>query len=178
MHTHSNTADAFLGLLQPSLPRLNRFTRSLARNPFDAEDIAQEAILKAFQHKDQFRLEGTFKSWLMGIAFNEFLQIRRKHKPGRVVQVDRSDLEQLAQPDPAMSASTRCESDEKATKVRWAVSRLPQKYRVVVELRDLEGWSIAETATHLSMSVSAIKSRHHRARIELRRLLDHRRHSY
>jgi RNA polymerase sigma-70 factor, ECF subfamily len=152
------------------LPFLNRMVRALTRNDSISEDIVQQTMLKALVHADQFRFDATPKTWLVSIAMNEVRQVYRgkwwTHSvPLRTenVEGDRSPLVQS--PDAGYQAR------ERQVLLRQAVSRLPEPYRCVVELCDLQCLPLKEAASRLRLTLSAIKTRRRRARKKLAPLL-------
>jgi RNA polymerase sigma-70 factor (ECF subfamily) len=166
--------DAFADLVLPHLSALNRLARVRLGCESEAEDIVQQAVLRAFRHLSQFRREASFKTWLYAIAFHEVSQLRR----GRAVRHLRPLHEVRAANlrDPSISPELQCQYSEEAERLRQALTKLPEKYRRVIQLRDLRELSIAETARLLSASVAAVKVRHHRARkLLLRRLSEEKR---
>jgi RNA polymerase sigma-70 factor (ECF subfamily) len=141
-------------------------------NPDDAKDILQETFLKVYDHIDKFRGDARLSTWIYRIAMNEALMKIRRDK-GRMVSIDTFrqtegedralDLEDWGQ-KPLDKLLTR----ELGVEMEAAVSRLPEDYRAVFLLRDVEGLSNAEIAKALDVSVPAVKSRLHRARLFLR----------
>ena len=163
--------DLFGDLLQPHLTSLFHFVRAKIRWDSEADDIIQTTALKAFTRLDQFRFEATFRTWLMSIALNEILQWRRRHVRSRFVILDPAGLSHLPIADPGASPLRECQRRETVGLFRRALAKLPAKYQLVIRLRDLEDRSISETAQLLRLSVSAVKSRHHRARRQIVRFL-------
>jgi RNA polymerase sigma-70 factor, ECF subfamily len=149
--------DAFADLLQPHLTSLNRFARQKLRSESEAEDVVQQSVLLAFSHLRQFRREAGFNTWLRAIALNEVLRLLQQRTVAHVPL-----LESLA--DPASSPHVQCEQSERAERLHKAITRLPEKYRLMIEFRDLRELSIDETARSLSLTSSAVRTRHHRAR--------------
>ncbi len=90
------TQQEFTELLQPNLLPLNRFVFGMVGNQFDAEDIVQETVVKAFIHFADFRAESKFKTWLMSIAVNEVRTKRRTEFRSRMSYFDFDQLERLA----------------------------------------------------------------------------------
>lgn len=132
------------------------------------EDIVQQTILKALAHSDQFRAESTLKTWLCSIAINEVHQAYRCAWRKRSVPLAAENLESDRHFEfPKASYEAR----EREVLVRHAVSRLPSSYRSVVELCELHCLSLKEAAEKLRLTVPAVKTRRHRARQKLRRLL-------
>jgi RNA polymerase sigma-70 factor (ECF subfamily) len=160
--------DAFGDLIHPHLSFLNRFARAKLQSESDAEDVVQQSILKALIHLQQFRQEASFKSWISAITENEVLRLRRDR--GVRAQITLRFATDLAA-DSGRSPHTEIELAENAAWVHRAVTRLPRKYRLIIQLRDLRELSIAETAQRLKLSSSAVRTRHHRARKLLKRSL-------
>jgi RNA polymerase sigma-70 factor (ECF subfamily) len=137
------------------------------RNHSEVEDVIQQAIFRAFHNLHQFRREASFKTWLSKITSNEVSHLRR----GKAIVglLPSMDTELLA--DPAHLPDLQIQRKEETARLHQALTRLPEKYRVIIELRDLREFSIAVTARRLSLTVSAVKTRHHRARKLLLRSL-------
>jgi RNA polymerase sigma-70 factor (ECF subfamily) len=154
--------DAFEDLVRPHLTSLNRFARMRVHTDSDAEDVVQQAVLRALRHIHQFRGEASFKTWLSTIAFNEINHNRRARARAQVHPLYEVRAETLA--DPASSPEAQVQHSEEIEHLRQAVRRLPEKYRLMIQLRDLSELNIVETARVLSITVAAAKTRHHRAR--------------
>jgi RNA polymerase sigma-70 factor (ECF subfamily) len=154
--------DAFGDLVQPYLAFLIRFARTRLGNEAEAEDIVQQAVLQAFCHLPQFRREASFKTWLSAIAFNEVIHWRRGRADAPIRHLN--DMYAANLVDPSSSPHAQCQRRQEAERLRQAVTRLPAKYRQMIQLRDLHELSVAETARSLSLTVAAVKTRHHRAR--------------
>lgn len=137
------------------------------RNRGDAEDQAQNALMKAHEHLDQYQGDAEFATWLARIVANQCLMLMRVRRRARFVYLDESPaVIQLAAsaPDPegdlAFSQLTRVLKSE--------VGRIPRLMRNVMLLRDIQGLPMRDVADQLGISVSAAKSRLVRARAELR----------
>jgi RNA polymerase sigma-70 factor (ECF subfamily) len=163
--------DVFMSLLKPHLSYLHRIARKMTKNPWDADDLVQQTLLKAFAHLDQFRFEANFTSWLTSIAKNELRTIHRKPITSLTQAMDTRALEGLAVASCNDSPAVVYQRLERASRLHDALDSMSATYQVVVRLRDLSGLSIQETAQSLSVSISATKTRHHRARKKLRLLL-------
>ena len=134
----------------------------------EAEDLAQEAFLRAFQHLDSLRRHDRFGPWLYGITRNVCLAwLRKQGEPP--VSLDDVLVEHLAAGDPVSSGPL--ERHERRRQVMQAVEALPLKYRKVVALRYLADMSIEHIAATLSVSRSAVHARLSRAREMLRKRL-------
>ncbi len=154
--------DAFADLVQPHLGPLTRFARMRLRNDSEAEDAVQQAVLQAFHNLGQFRREASFKTWLSRITSNEVIHLRRDRAIAPVKSLPGNAAERLA--DPGAPADMQVQRRQETARLRRALTRLPEKYRMIIELRDLRELSVAATARSLSLSVSNVKTRHHRAR--------------
>ena len=163
--------DLFNELIAPHLRPLSSIVRaSIGFHP-DAEDIVQQASLKAFTHLTQFRFEASFRTWLIRIGLNEVRQWRRKQASSPLTSFAVVALTELSEVDPAHSPLVECERNETVGQLRAAVARLPEKYRRVLVLRDLEDVSISEVAVTLGLTIPGVKTRHLRARRKVARLL-------
>ena len=163
--------DLFTALIEPHRAPLFRLIRAKVGNDSESDDVIQQTIFKAFTRLGQFRFEASFRTWLIRIALNEVVQWHRKRLSTRLLVLDNSALAQLPIADQAASPLKQCERREAAGLLRKAYAMLPEKYQVMIRLRDLEHLSIAEVAQQLSMSVAAVKTRHRRARLQMVNLL-------
>jgi len=148
-------------LMDRHLVALKKCISSMIRNATEGEDILQEVVIKAWRHLGSFRAESSFRTWLNRIAVNEALQSYRRGKCRPACQPP-MDLDAFASPEVSVLATLV--SSETSHSVRHAVSQLPEIYRQVLVLRDLEQLSSIETAQCLKATVSAVKSRLFRAR--------------
>jgi len=168
--------DLFYELIRPYARRVYSATLAILRNPADAEDAAQEAILKAFRHVRQFRAESRFSTWLIQIAVNEARMRRRKEHADLMEPIaDRRDDEGNYTPrdfaDWREIPSESLERKEIREKLAEALAMLGEIYSEVFVLRDMQHLSIEETALALGISVASVKTRLLRARLMLRDLL-------
>lgn len=161
--------DAFGELIAPHLGSLTRFARMRLRNDFEAEDAVQQAVLQAFHNLGQFRREASFKTWISRITFNEIVHLRRGKAIAQAQPLHEASADKLA--DPHWLPDIQLQKRQEAANLHRALIRLPEKYRLIIELRDLREMSIAATARSLSLTASAVKTRHHRARKLLLRAL-------
>ena len=156
--------------------KLFRIAQYLMHNREDAEDAVQEAFVKAFQHLDQFREDAKFSTWLTRIAMNQSLMMLRKRRSSKEVSLDedfQSDDGRL--PIEIADWAPNPEDLYQATQLREILRKTLQKLgpglRVVFVLRDIEGFSLEQTAEALGLSVVAVKARSFRARLQLRERL-------
>jgi RNA polymerase sigma-70 factor, ECF subfamily len=148
------------------LPFLNRSIRGIMHGNEAAEDVVQQTVLKALINADQFRFESALKTWLDSIAINEVRQAYRCRWHRCTVPLITEDVD-LDRSWPLELPINHYEEKERDILVRNAVSRLPRTYRVVVELCDFQQLSLTEAARKLGLTLSAVKSRRHRARQKL-----------
>jgi RNA polymerase sigma-70 factor (ECF subfamily) len=144
----------------------------------DAEDLVQDTFLNVFKYLKDFRFETKFKNWLYRIATSTCIKKRRKSKfaPDREISLDDYAPKDNGSvptdiPDWAQLPLAQLLNEELSINLKEAILSLPEKYRLVVVLRDLEGFSTAETAQILNLKPSNVKVRLHRARLFLREKL-------
>ena len=168
--------DLFYELVRPYERRVFAAALAILRNESDAEDVAQEAMLKALANIRQFRAEAKFSTWLIQITVNEALMRRRRERGGMMEPIDdrRDDDGEYTPRDFAdwrEIPSEALERKEVRQKLAQALASLDRKYREVFVLRDMEQLNIQETAEALGISVASVKTRLLRARLMLRDLL-------
>lgn len=168
--------EAFDQLVRKYAPRVLRLAIRIVGNETDAEDVLQDAFLKAYAKLDQFQGNSRFYTWIVRIAVNEALMRLRRRRGERELPLDQeldTGEEWLPRevvdwrPDPEQQYSRRELGDLLAA----AEDSLALPYRQVFHLRDVEGLSTEETAKALDLSVPAVKSRLLRARLQLRETL-------
>ena len=166
--------ESFHELIAPYRKGVYLAAYDILQSPADAEEIAQEAFLKAFRGLRGFRRESQFSTWLFQIAVNEARMRLRKR---REVSFDSTFAdEEEGDYTPAMLADWREIPSEALLKeetrrlVREAIAALPEKYREIITLRDVNGLNIAETSQILGITVGNTKIRLLRARLLLRDL--------
>ncbi|HTU48442.1 MAG TPA: RNA polymerase sigma factor [Bryobacteraceae bacterium] len=152
------------------LPVLTRVVRGLVRGDQMADDIVQQTVLKALTNSGQFRFESALKTWLTSIAMNEVRQAYRCRWRKRAVPLLTETLD-VERYQPVEVPYNSYEANERDLLVRDAVSHLPHRYRSVVELCDFQSLPMIEAARKLGITLPAIKSRRHRARQKLLRLM-------
>lgn len=168
--------EVFYDLIQPYERRVWGAAFAILRNEADAEDAAQDTVLKALKHIRQFRAEARFSTWLIQIAVNE-ARMRRRKKHAHVVEpiLIGEDGEGNYMPrdfaDWREIPSEALERKEVRKKLVEALDSLGQIYREVFVLRDMQQLSIAETSKALGISTTSVKTRLLRARLMLRDLL-------
>jgi RNA polymerase sigma-70 factor (ECF subfamily) len=166
--TLSGETAAFGQLVLKYQDRLFHTIVHLAGNPDDALDIVQEAFVQAFVKLDSFQRASAFYTWLYRIAFNVAATHRRRRKPG----ADR--VREMAGHDPAdprVGPVHELERKERARQVRQALAVLSEEHRVVLVLREIDGCCYETIAEVLDLPVGTVRSRLHRARLQLREQL-------
>jgi RNA polymerase sigma-70 factor (ECF subfamily) len=166
-------AASFSVLLRRYEGKIFRLAMNNTQNREDAEDVLQEAFLKAYEHLDQFQGNSRFYTWIVRIAVNQALMKLRKRRSDRAVSLDEqidtgedTVVREIAawDPDPEERFS-QVELNEILT---GAIDELEPIYRTVFTLRDVDGLSTEETAEALDLTIPAVKSRLLRARLQLR----------
>jgi len=172
----SGDMDAFSELVTHYERRVFRMAKQITQNDDDAEDVLQETFLKAYTHLDNFQGNSKFYTWLVRIAVNEALMKLRKRRSDKTVPLDEpintgedEMVREIAVWDENPEESYSRE--ELGTVLNEAIQSLKPAYRTVFVLRDIEELSIEETAEALKLSISAVKSRLLRARLQLREKL-------
>ncbi|MHB2206343.1 RNA polymerase sigma factor [Methylobacterium sp. CM6257] len=166
-------------MLQQHNRRLYRIARSIVRDESEAEDVLQEAYVRAFTHLNTFRGEARFSTWLTRIVINEALGRLRRQRPALDPSVGRApNIGAQIIPFPHASASLDPEAlmaqHEVRTLLEQAIDRLPDAFRTVLVARLVEDLSTEETAALLGLRPETVKTRLHRARRLLRRDLEER----
>ena len=167
---------AFPELVKRYSRRILRVARNITNHEEDSEDVLQETFMKAYTHLDGFQGNSKFYTWLVRIAMNESLMKLRKRKTGKLVSLDEelntgedTIVREIAvwegNPEDTYSQEELREILDKT------IASLPEGFRTVFMLRDVEELSTEETAEALELSIPAVKSRLLRARLQLREKL-------
>lgn len=168
--------ELFHELIRPYEKKLFLAAYGVLQNKADAEDVAQEAVLKAYRALGGFRAEAKFSTWLMTIALNEAkARIRRGH----IVEFESLDKTRNEDEDftPAVIADWRevpleaLERQELREMLQKAIASLPEIYREVFMLRDVQELNVAETAQALSVNEGVVRTRLLRARLMMQKML-------
>jgi len=176
----SGQHELFYELVRPYERRVYAAALAILRNEQDAEDAAQEAMLKAFANIRKFRAEARFSTWLIQITVNEALMRRRRERTVVMESIDdrhsgageaESDYAPRDFADWREIPSEALERKEVRQRLADALATLDEKYRQVFVLRDMEHFNIQETAEALGITVASVKTRLLRARLMLRDLL-------
>ncbi|MCC7174575.1 MAG: sigma-70 family RNA polymerase sigma factor [Bryobacterales bacterium] len=163
---------AFTVLVNRYERRIFRLAKHITQNEEDAEDVLQDAFLKAYEHIRGFQEQSRFYTWLVRIAVNEALMKLRKRRSGKLFSLD-EDVDTGEETVPREIAvwdnpEQRYSQEELRTILQQTIDSLPPIFRTVFVLRDVDELSTEETASALGISVPAVKSRLLRARLQLR----------
>lgn len=163
-------------------PKIFQYSRLMCRDREDAEEVAQEALLKAFENLNQLREPERVRPWVFRIAKNACLMKRRKSvfAPSRELSLDEfmpaadgsGEERRLQIADWSNLPETTVLRSEMSQVLQEAIGELPENYRPVLLLRDVEELSTQETAQILDLSEDVVKQRLHRARLAVRKKLD------
>jgi RNA polymerase sigma-70 factor, ECF subfamily len=154
--------------------RLFRVIRSVVTSDSEAEDVLQEAWVRAYEHLNQFEGRSSFSTWVTRIAFHEALARIRSSKRWRPLEMPGGEI--MAEADRRQTTSetpeTQAMRGQLGRILQAVVDALPEIYRSVFMLREVEQLSTSETAECLGLSEEAVKTRLHRSRVLLRRELE------
>ena len=156
--------ECFAVLIDRHLIAVRKRIASMVGNATDAEDLLQEVLLKVWRHLSTFRSESSFRTWMTRVAINEALQFYRRERCRPTCQPIGGLDAFVSQSESPHQSFARVHATQA---VRNAVVILPDKYRQVLILRDLEQLSARETAQRLQSSIPAVKTRLFRARLML-----------
>ena len=173
--------EAFSLLVERFQRRVFAVARRIVGNPHDTEDVTQQTFLSVMDHLGDFREESSVATWILRIATNHALKVLRKRRGLPTVSIDAPAGDEAdsyaALPHPEFIAQWRDEPSrlvqqrEVRQLIEAALAELPEKYRVVFVLRDIEGLSVKETAEALGLTEANVKVRLLRARLDLRERL-------
>jgi RNA polymerase sigma-70 factor (ECF subfamily) len=174
----SGRRELFDQLVQRYEKALYNFGMKMCAEPRDAEDVIQDTFLNVYRYLGEFRFETKFKNWLYRIATSTCLKKRRRSKfaPERELSLDEflpQDEALVDQHAPAWATLPLDQvlNEELSRTLKQAIAELPEKYRLVLVLRDIEGFSTEESAQILALTPANVKVRLHRARLFLREKL-------
>ncbi len=165
--------DAFGELVFRYQTRLYNAVIRLVDHPEDAADVVQDAFLNAYQSLHSFKGDAEFFTWLYRIAFNTAISMKRKKRAA--ISLDSGASEASIDPhDPSeyIKPGAVLERSEEEIRLQEALTRLSPEHRDVLIFKDIEGMKYEEIADLLGVPIGTIRSRLHRARLELRELLE------
>lgn len=162
-------------LVEKYSPRLYNFGLKICKSREDAEDLVQESFINAFRYLKDFRQEASLKNWMYRIAASVCWKMKRKTNPAKERELPLEEFipkehDSTVEGSPAWAQEpvSQLLNQELSDRIQGAISKLPTPYRLVLVLRDMEGFSTEETADILSITASNVKVRLHRARLFLR----------
>ena len=161
---------AFGALVRRYQDRLYNTAYRLVGNAEDAQDVVQEAFLSAYQSLGNFKGDSLFFTWLYRIAVNTAISLKRKQRA--VLRIDGGPAAEPLDPSELSRPGHALEQAEQGQRVQWALSRLSPEHRAVLVLKDMEGQKYETIADALGVPIGTVRSRLHRARLELRELLE------
>lgn len=162
---------AFEELVRRYADRLYAVVLRLCTDAHEAEEVTQEAFLRAWRGIERFEDRSQFFTWLYRIGVNEAKRRSQRRPPaGQVLSLDQDPVAEA--PDWSEAPELRAEQGDVRRVLEQAVRTLPPDYRAPLILRDVEGLSTAEAAAIMEIGDAAFKSRLHRARLAVRRALD------
>jgi RNA polymerase sigma-70 factor (ECF subfamily) len=164
---------AFGELVRRYQDRLYNCVYRLVDNAEDAQDIVQDAFLNAYQSLDRFKGDSQFFTWLYRIAFNTSISWKRKQRVALALRTSRAGpgVQEPLDDSPASRPEHALEKAELEQRIQQALNRLSPEHRMVLILKDMEGQKYEAMAELLQVPIGTIRSRLHRARMELRELL-------
>ena len=175
---NAGQVDLFHELVKRYEQKLYNFSLRMCGDHSDAQDMVQDTFLNVFKYLKDFRYETKFKNWLYKVAASTCIKIKRKSKfaPERELSLDEflpGDNAEVVEkvPEWALMPLDKLLNEELAAVIQKGILSIPKKYRMVIVLRDIEGFSTSETAQILNLSTANVKVRLHRARLYLREKL-------
>jgi len=175
---NSGRKSLFYDLVKKYEEKLYNFGLRMCGETRDAEDMVQETFLNVYRYLSDFRYEASFKNWLYRIASSTCIKKRRKSKFASKKDISLEDFiledkENIPDslPQWASEPLEKILNAELSENIQKSILSLPEKYRIVLVLRDIEGFSTEETAQILSIKSASVKVRLHRARLFLREKL-------
>jgi RNA polymerase sigma-70 factor (ECF subfamily) len=149
--------------------RLYRATRAILRDDAEAEDVMQDAYVRAYQHLNQFAGEALFSTWLTRIAVHEALRrVRMRNRNEQLNDTQYDEEGSMSIAETSLNPEQRASVAEIGQLLEEALLGLPAQYRTVIMLRDVEEMSTAETAAALELTEENVKVRLHRGRAMMR----------
>ena len=161
---------AFGELVTKYQDRLYNSVMHVVGSAEEAQDVVQDAFVQAFINLEKFKRNSAFYTWLYRIAFNVAISRRRRHKP--VTSIEQTREATGADPvDDGPRPEERLEQQDRCDMVRTALTKLPEPFRTVLVLREMDGFDYETIADMLDLPVGTVRSRLHRARMQMKDLL-------
>lgn len=172
MRRGKSSHEDFERFIRPHFATLYQRAYRLTRNTADAEDLVQELCIRAYRLFDELRAFDNPKAWLMRVLYRLFVDARRRAQRSRELSlhaIENDASMAIADDEPGPEEQTQASSLQR--KVLAALKILPPAEQALLVLRDVEGYSLAEIEQITELPASTLKSRLHRARVKLGRLL-------
>ncbi len=156
--------EAYEELVRKYQAKVYSMALSFTRNREEAFDISQDVFLKAYLALPKFNMQSEFGTWLYRISINQLKDALRKKKRHREVSIDEVPELRATTDDPAASSEASLERESQRAQVLRGLEVLPEKYRIILTLRDIQGLSYEKIVDVLGVSPGTVDSRLHRAR--------------
>lgn len=163
---------AFRQLVENYTPRVYGLVRNLVHSQSEAEDVTQEVFFKVYRKLETFREDSAFYTWLYRVAVNASTDWLKKKRQDRSLQVE--DLQRLPLTDDGEGPDDDLGRKDLRSQIRAAMGQLPEKFRTILVLRELEGMAYEEISKVLKISKGTVESRLFRARAKLKAELERR----
>jgi RNA polymerase sigma-70 factor, ECF subfamily len=162
---------AFETLLSRHYPQIRRYARAFVRSPQDADDLAQDAVLKVYRSVGRFRYQSAFASWLFAIVRNVFLDHAKSRAGQERLKEDALQPHHDETPSETPGPDAELAQQQERARLWEAIRQVPVDFRTALVLFDVEGRSYDEIAAIENVSIGTVKSRLSRGRERLRRIL-------
>ncbi|MFO0981848.1 MAG: sigma-70 family RNA polymerase sigma factor [Planctomycetota bacterium] len=164
----AGSSDAFRLLLEPYEQRIYSAILRIVGDPVEAEDVAQDALFKAYRNLDSFQFDSGFYTWLYRIAVNAAVDTVKKRRRRTATSLDEDEWLKASLEAGGPAPDDEPEGGEMAVQLRRAIDTLPEKYRTILVLREYEGLTYEDLARVLKISKGTVESRLFRARMRLK----------
>ncbi|HEX7896260.1 MAG TPA: sigma-70 family RNA polymerase sigma factor [Planctomycetota bacterium] len=164
-------ADAFNELVNRHQDRVYAAVTRFCGNGEDAADVVQRAFINAYRKISEFKGDAAFSTWIYRIAFNQAISFRRENRRPSISLHAKDEDGLIAEPVDDRAPGESMETEETRKKVQQALERLEEEDRQIIILKDLQGHSYDEIAAILEVPKGTVRSRLHRARMELKEKL-------
>ena len=164
--------EAFGELVRRHQDRLYNAVYRFLDNADDAQDVVQETFVSAWQALGRFKGDAKLFTWLYRIAINHAIDLKRKQRVSRSLEVHLNDEMPVTDSGNGSRPDDAAERHEDEERLRRAMNSLSSEHRLVLVMKDIEGMKYEEMAEALSVPIGTIRSRLHRARLELREILE------
>jgi RNA polymerase sigma-70 factor (ECF subfamily) len=161
--------DLYEKIIRKYNQRMYRIGMSIVNDPEEVEEIMQSAYIKAYEHLPEFQFKSAFSTWLTRILINESLRVKKRKQQVQVFDGSETQTEDMPEESPIQKVMNK----ELRTILEKSLEQLPEKYRLVFIMREVEDMSIHETMDCLHLSESNVKVRLNRAKEMLRDSISH-----